>query len=127
MPRWIPLDLPEPIEATNCSLAAVRMKDRTLGVDIKVGSAMLRAVFRDCVVTRVLEDASIQDAERTENEIARPNQLAYQLQRSWFIETYPQAGNDVKHFRLIMPDASVDVLTRAAPKFTMLGLVPVGG
>ena len=124
MPKWIPLDLPQDIEATSCAIAAIRMKDRTLNVDIRVrGEAMLRAVFHDCVVSRVIEDTPLQDRETSVNQGLRQNYLAYSLEDSWMLEAHPQAGDDVQHFRLIMPNACIDILSTTIPKFTMLGVV----
>jgi hypothetical protein len=128
VPKWITLDLPQDIEATSASIAAIRMKDRTLGVDIKVGEAsMLRAVFHDCVVTRIMEEAPLEDSETSPDSGIKPNYLAYLLEDSWMLSAHPQAGEDVHHFRLIMPSASVDVLTAIYPKFTMLSIVPTKG
>lgn len=124
MPKWRPLELPRDVPAINCSLVGIRMKERIMGVDIKIGSeGILRVSFADVIVNRIMDNAPLIDPEEDEHVGMSPDHVAYELKGSWFLESHPQVGDGARHFRILLPTGSVDVISRREPRLTILDLV----
>jgi len=128
MPKYQPISVPVPLEASASDLVDIRWSKDRLGADFIVpddNARLLRVTFdRQCIV-RLLDEMPLsteQDDGPTEG-LAAEN-FAYVVEGSAFARTQSETWKEVfpsaKHYRFITGWTCMDVLSSASPSFELI-------
>ena len=128
MPRYSPINIGVPLQASRSDLASFRWSTNGITADFILPddeAHLLRVSFdRPCIV-RILDEMPLSTEEDdTPNEGLVPEHFAYWLEGAAFARLQSTAWKEVSetitHYRFITGWACMDVLTATAPVFTVM-------
>jgi hypothetical protein len=128
MPRYSPIEAGVPLQASLSDLAALQWGTNGISADFllpKDEAHLLRVSFDKPCIIRILDEMPLSTEEDdTPNEGLVPEHFAYSLEGAVFARLQSSAWKEVnapvKHYQFITGWACLDVLTSAAPVFTVV-------
>ena len=128
MPRYHPIDVPTAIPASESDMVAFHWKTEGIVADFAIpsdASNVLRVLFDKQCIVRLLDEMPIsteEDGGPSEGLVAE--HFAYRVEGSAFADaqssTWKQVCAPVSHWRFITGWACMDVLSNAAPTFSVV-------
>ena len=129
MPRYSPIDIGVPLQASRSDLASLHWSTNGIAADfILPGDEdhLLRVSFdRQCII-RILDEMPLStEQDDTPNEGLVSEHFAYLLEGAGFARVQSVAWKEVNapvtHYQFITGWGCLDVLTAAIPAFTVVG------
>ena len=128
MPKYNPIDVGVPLQASRSDLVAFKWATNGITADFILpgdDAYLLRVSFDKPCIIRLLDEMAISTEEDdTPNEGLVSEHFAYQLEGAAFASLQSRAwkigSGPVEHYQFVTGWACMDVLTAAAPSFTLV-------
>lgn len=123
MPTYIPIELPRPVKASDCTIIAMRWPRGGLQVDIGVKDGKsLRVSVEGFLGIRTLNKVPLMDRETDDTTGIRPDHLFYEVKFASFmrntISVQYMAFSSARHYRIITMHESLDIISVMPPVVT---------
>lgn len=130
--RYLPLDLPIELRASQSALVALDMVPGSLMADFIIPDekrALLVVEFYSFELFRVLDEMplSTEPDEGWEGHV--PDHLAYEMEGTYFwdiqSDAFKAVHSGIRHYRFVTCDLALDVLSYSPPLFTVMSRDPM--
>jgi hypothetical protein len=127
MPRYSPIEIPDPLAASGSDLVAFRWETDGIEADFLLpddDERAIRVTFNKSCIIRILDEMPLSTDNDSPSEGLVPDHFAYWVEGSAFAAAQSEAWKlvhaPVAHYRFITRSACLDILSAGHPSFTVI-------